>query len=200
MNSESTVRSRIRAIIPDIPSILSNNKMLISGIAFLYLLPLGTTASTSPVRAFLFLITQIMIFGILAMSFDLQLGRAGLFGVGAYTMAFILDAAVLPYPVALVLAIVISAGLGFIMGLTTNRMRGTAFAFIALAIAMFLFNFFKVNPDLSGGETGLRVGTPDIIRTAPFYLIFVTLAFVFLAAFMGMIILYLKKRRESIGL
>ena len=125
-------------------------------------------------------------------------------------MAFTLDASVLPYPfnliasipypLTIVLAMMVSAGLGFIMGLTTSRMRGTAFAFIALAIAEFLYNLFAQNPDLSGGETGLRVATPSIIKTAPFYLIFVTLAFVFLAAFIGMVILYLKKRRESIGL
>ena len=208
MNNESKIKSGIRETILGIPSILLNNKMLIAGIAFLYLLPLGTTASTSPVRAFLFLITQIMIFGILALSFDLQLGRAGLlnfghaalFGVGAYFIAYTLDAFVLPYPLTIVLAMMVSAGLGFIMGLTTSRMKGTAFAFIALAIAMFLYNFFAENPDLSGGETGLRVATPSLIKTAPFYLIFVTIAFVFLAAFIGMVILYLKKRKESIGL
>jgi ABC-type branched-subunit amino acid transport system permease subunit len=159
-----------------------------------------------------------MIFGLLAMSFDLQLGRASLlnfghvalFGVGAYFMAYTLDAdflpapfnliAAIPFPLTLVVAMMLGGGLGLIMGLTTSRMRGTAFAFIALAIAMFIFNFFAENPDLSGGETGLTVPTPELIRTGPFYLLFVTLAFVFIAAFIGMIILYVKKRTDSIGL
>jgi ABC-type branched-subunit amino acid transport system permease subunit len=78
-------------------------------------------------------------------------------------------------------------------------MKGTAFAFIALAIAMFLFNFFAENNDISGGETGLRVSTPNLLRTAPFYLLFVSLAFIVIAAFIGMIILYLKDRKESSG-
>ena len=218
MNNERNIVRKLKVIILRIPSILSNNRAVIAVLAFLYLLPLGTAASTSPVRALLFLITRIMIFGLLAMSFDLQLGRASLlnfghvalFGVGAYFMAFTLDAdilpppfnliAAIPFPLTLVGAMMIGGGLGLIMGLTTSRMRGTAFAFIGLAIAMFIYNFFAENPSLSGGETGLRVPTPDIIRTAPFYLLFVTLAFVFLAAFIGMVVLYIKKRTDPIGL
>ncbi|MFX1559879.1 MAG: branched-chain amino acid ABC transporter permease [Promethearchaeota archaeon] len=218
MDKRSSVASRIKRGFINIPSILSNNKILIAIIAFLYLLPLGTTTSTSPIRSLLFFITQIMIFGLLAMSFDLQLGRAGLlnfghvalFGVGAYFMAFTLNPSILPYPfnlisvipypLTIVLAMLVGAGLGFIMGLTTSRMRGTSFAFIALAIAMFLYNFFEENSSISGGETGLRIVTPDIIRTAPFYLVFVSLSFVLIAAFLGMAILYLKKRREVMGM
>jgi ABC-type branched-subunit amino acid transport system permease subunit len=159
-----------------------------------------------------------MIFGLLAMSFDLQLGRASLlnfghvalFGVGAYFMAYTLDAnflpapfnliATIPYPLTLVVAMLLGGGLGLIMGLTTSRMRGTAFAFIALAIAMFIFNFFAENPAISGGETGITVSTPDLIRTGPFYLAFVIIAFVVFAAFIGTVILYIKKRTDYTGL
>jgi len=125
-------------------------------------------------------------------------------------MAFTLDADVLPppfnliaaipYPLTLIVAMMIGGGLGFIMGLTTSRMRGTAFAFIALAIAMFLFNFYAENPDISGGETGMIVATPNLIRTGSFYLLFVTIAFVFLIGFIGMVILYIKKRPDRFGL
>ncbi|MGD9397284.1 MAG: branched-chain amino acid ABC transporter permease [Candidatus Thorarchaeota archaeon] len=218
MNKERNVNNSLKSAILSIPSLLSNNRTVIAVLAFLFLLPLGTAASTSPLRALISLITQIMIFSLLAMSFDLQLGRSALlnfghvalFGVGAYFMAYTLDAdffpppfnliAAVPYPFTLVLAMMVGGGLGLIMGLTTNRMRGTAFAFIALAIAMFLYNFFAENPDISGGETGMRVVTPDLIRTGPFYLLFVALAFVFLSAFIGMIILYIRKRIEYTGL
>jgi len=218
MNNDRSIVRKLKGSILEIPSILSNNRTVVAVAAFLYLLPLVTTAGTSPVRALLFLITQIMIFGLLAMSFDLQLGRASLlnfghvalFGVGAYFMAYSLNAdffpppfnlvASIPFPLTLVVAIFLGGGLGLIMGLTTSRMRGTAFAFIALAIAMFIFNFFAENPDISGGETGLTVPTPGLIRTAPFYLFFVIIAFVFLAGFLGMVILYLKSRTETAGL
>ncbi len=215
--SESAGHTK-HGVVESILSILSNNRTMVAVLAFLFLLPLGTTTGTSPVRALIFLFTQIMIFGLLAMSFDLQLGRASilnfghvaLFGVGAYFMAFTLDVdflpppfnlvATIPFPFTIIIAMFIGAGLGFIMGLTTSRMKGTAFAFTALAIAMFIYNFFFQSPDISGGETGLRVPTPDLIRTAPLYLLFVGVAFVFLAAFMGMVILYLKKRTDTSGL
>lgn len=208
----------LKSFVLKIPFMLSNNKLIIGIIAFLYFLPLTTTASTSPIRSLLFLITQIMIFGLLAMSFDLQLGRAGLlnfgqvalFGVGAYFMAFTLNSSILPapfnqialipYPITIIFAALVGASLGFLMGLTTSRMRGTSFAFIALAIAMFIYNFFSQNPSISGGETGLNVTIPGIIRSAPFYMVFVVLAFVSFATFLGMMILYVRKRIDTMGL
>ncbi|MGY5864389.1 MAG: branched-chain amino acid ABC transporter permease [Candidatus Thorarchaeota archaeon] len=218
MSNERNIGQKLKGTILRIPSILSKNRTVIAVVAFLYLIPLGTSASFSPIRTLLFIITQIMIFGLLAMSFDLQLGRASLlnfghvalFGVGAYFMAYTLDAGILPppfnliatipYPLTIIGAMLIGGGLGLIMGLTTSRMRGTAFAFIALAIAMFIFNFFHGNPSFSGGETGLQVPTPDIIRTGPFYLLFVIIAFVVLVAFIGSMILYIKKRTDNAGL
>jgi ABC-type branched-subunit amino acid transport system permease subunit len=98
------------------------------------------------------------------------------------------------------MAMIVGGLLGLVMGLTTNRLRGTAFAFIALAIAEFIYNYFAQNPSISGGETGLTIPTPDLIRTGPFYLLFVAIAFAFLAAFVGMFILYLRKRVDSFGL
>ncbi len=199
-------------------NVLAKNRTVIAIIALLYLIPLLTTASFSPVRTLLYIITQIMIFGLLAMSFDLQLGRSALlnfghvalFGVGAYFMAYTLDAnflpppfnaiALIPYPFTIIIAMLIGGGLGLIMGLTTSRMRGTAFAFIALAMAMFIYNFFRENLVLSGGETGITIPTPELIMTGPTYLLFVTIAFVFISAFMGVAVLYIKKRTDYTGL
>ncbi len=209
---------KIRDKISGIPSVLSSNRTIIAVLTFLYLLPLGTAAGISPIRALIYLVTQIMIFGLLAMSFDLQLGRSALlnfghvalFGVGAYFIAFSLDAdflpppfnlvGAIPYPLTLLMAMMVGGFLGLIMGLTTNRLKGTAFAFIALAIAEFIYNYFAENPELSGGETGFRVPTPDLIRTGPFYLFFVIIAFAFLTCFVGMLILYIKKRTDRFGL
>jgi ABC-type branched-subunit amino acid transport system permease subunit len=217
-NGNASRSNAVVAKIVAIPSLLSKNRTLIAILAFLYMLPLGTAASTSPVRTLIYVLTRIMILGLLAMSFDLQLGRASLlnfghvalFGVSAYIMAYTLQSdflpppfnliAAIPYPFTIILAMMIGAGIGLVMGLTTSRMKGTAFAFIALAIAMFIYNFFAQSPAISGGETGLTVPTPDIIRTGPFYLFFVIIAFVFLAAFIGMIILYLKKWMDNFNL
>ncbi|MFW9805714.1 MAG: branched-chain amino acid ABC transporter permease [Candidatus Thorarchaeota archaeon] len=206
--------SRLKAL----PQILSKNRTVIAIVAFLYLLPLGTAGSLGYVRNLLNLITLIMIFGLLAMSFDLQLGRSALlnfghvalFGVGAYFMAYKLHAtflpppydiiAAIPYPLVIIIAMLFGAGLGLIMGLTTSRIKGTAFAFIALAIAMFIYNFFHQTDALSGGETGITVPSPDLLKTGPVYLLFVGIAFVFLTAFIWTLILYIKNRTDRIGL
>jgi len=215
MSNESIDDSpRARNLFSRFISFATKNKMLLSVIVVLYLLPMTTGADLSAERDLLSVLTQIMILGILAMSFDFQLGRSGLlnfghvalFGVGVYFSAFTLNSVVfeglniIPYPITLIIAMMIGAFLGFIMGLTTNRMRGTAFAFIALAIAMFLYNFFYENPVLSGGETGLRVATPAILLTAPFYLFFIGIAFIVVIAFFTMVILYVKDRTETVGL
>lgn len=215
-NSAGRLRlQEMRVKINSISSVLSKNRTVIAVLTFFYILPLGTAASLSPVRSLTYDLTRIMILGLLAMSFDLQLGRASLlnfghvalFGVSAYVIAYTLQPgflpppfnliAAIPYPLTIIIAVMVGAGIGLVMGLTTNRMKGTAFAFIALAIAMFIYNFFAQNSGISGGETGMIVPTPDIIRTGPFYLFFVVIAFVLLAAFVGMIIQYLKKRMDT---
>jgi len=219
MSDESNNRRNLKGTMLGIPSILSKNRTVFAIIAFLFLLPLGTTTALGPVRTLLRLITVMMIFGLLAMSFDLQLGRTSLlnfghvalFGVGAYFMAYTLKPnflpepfnaiALIPFPFTIIIAMLIGAGLGLIMGLTTSRMRGTSFAFIALALAMFIYNFFRENNVLSGGETGIyNIPTPELIRTAPTYLLFVAIAFVFITAFIGTVILYIKKRTDYTGL
>jgi ABC-type branched-subunit amino acid transport system permease subunit len=215
-NNAGTLRlQEMHVKINSISSVLSKNRTLIAVLTFFYILPLGTGASLSPVRSLTYDLTRIMILGLLAMSFDLQLGRASLlnfghvalFGVSAYVIAYTLQPgflpppfnliAAIPYPLTIIIAVMVGAGIGLVMGLTTNRMKGTAFAFIALAIAMFIYNFFAQNSAISGGETGMIVPTPDIIRTGPFYLFFVVIAFVLLAALVGMIIQYLKKRMDT---
>ncbi len=213
--TEQPVEDAREGFISKLPSLLSKNSVLLALIAFLYLLPLFTSAQNSPTRDLLSVLTKMMILGLLAMSFDLQLGRAGLlnfgqvalFGIGAFFAAFTLNFTVFgalnwmyhAYPLTLIISMLLGAGLGFIMGLTTSRMRGTAFAFIALAIAMFLYNFFAESPDISGGETGLQVRTPGMMLSAPYYLFFVGVAFVVLALFFGMMVLYVRRRTESIG-
>ena len=213
MNMIKTLPRSFVSGIKNLPAALSHNRMLLSVIAFFYLFPLVTGAALSPERDLLTVLTQCLIFGLLAISFDLQLGRAGLlnfghvalFGVGTYFVAFTLNSTIfpelnaIPYLAALVIAMMVGALLGFIMGLTTSRMKGTAFAFIALAISMFLYNYFTENPAISGGETGLRAATPSIMTSAAFYVFFVIITMVVLIGFFGMIVLYIRKRTESIS-
>jgi ABC-type branched-subunit amino acid transport system permease subunit len=189
--------------------------MLVAVVALLYLFPLGSTAEYSSLRFLFSLMTQMLIFGLLALSFDMQLGRAGLlnfghvalFGIGAYVMAFTLNWFRLPppfdvivFPLAIFVAMAVASGIGLIMGATTNRLRGTAFAFIALAISMLIYNYFVEHPDISGGDTGLGVSQPALFYFGPALILFVLCTLVMLAAFFGMSIQYLKNRTDPIGL
>ena len=133
-------------MLPKIDKYLSKNRVFITVVAFLYFLPLLTAAETSSLRTLLHTLTLIFTFGILAMSFDLQLGRSGLlnfgqallFGVGAYMFAFIFTNKAmpfpislisgLPYPFALFLTILIGISVGAVMGATTDRLRGTGYS------------------------------------------------------------------------
>ena len=106
-NSAGRLRlQEMRVKINSISSVLSKNRTVIAVLTFFYILPLGTAASLSPVRSLTYDLTRIMILGLLAMSFDLQLGRASLlnfghvalFGVSAYVIAYTLQPGFLPPP------------------------------------------------------------------------------------------------------
>ena len=143
---------------------------VITVLYFIPLLLTAQFTSDPPIRSLLNDVTFVLIFGIFTLSFELQLGRTGLlnfgqavfFGVGAYafyfyltfiysingTMPFPLDIIItlfqnpiISFIIAIIFGILFGALLGFGMGLTTNRMRGTTFAFIALAIAMVFYTY-----------------------------------------------------------
>ncbi len=233
---------------------IQDNKTLISFITVLYVVPLYTTNNFSPLRSLLNQITLVLIFGIFALSFELQLGRTGLlnfgqavfFGVGAYGLAFSLDyIATLPSKhvlfylfipnflfipessfylilpslphfvviilqnafiqvlIAFAIAILMGALLGFIMGLTTNKMRGITFAFIALAIAMLFYAYSSQTPEgsaISGGDTGKKVIALNLFQSLPLYLIFVVLTLIILILFIAVIYHDLKERRGIFGI
>lgn len=213
-----STKKKTGKIVNQVGEFISKNQIIITILFFLYILPLFTRAERSALRTSLLLITEFLIFGIFALSFDLQLARTGLlnfgqaafFGIGAYITAWHLDPSVIPsplvqyvfelvpYPLTLVSAIIFGVILGLIMGSTTNRMNRTAFAFIALAIAMLLLEFMNMpeNLGISGGETGLLTTTPSLLTNYVVYLVFVALTTIIVLLFFIMVFLDLKERRH----
>ncbi len=202
---------------------ISRNQLLITIVAFLYIIPLFTNSELSSTRATIDLITKFLIYGIFALSFDFQLGRSGLlnfgqaafFGVGAYITMWHLKSTVfshiviplveipmsdviglVPFPVTIISAIFFGLLLGLIMGSTTNRMKGTAFAFIALAIAMLIFEFMEMpdNVPISGGESGLGIYVLPIMQNYVIYLLFVGITLILVLLAFIAIFFDLKKR------
>ena len=140
-----------------------NNKyplwvVVLAGV-FLLLLPFITS--------FKALASQMLIFAIIAIGYDiafgytglLSLGHASFFGLGAYGTGLSLIHLSVPVPVAILIGILISLLIAFPMGYLSIRRRGIYFAMATMAFAqMIYFIVFKWR-SLTGGDDGLH-GVP----------------------------------------
>ncbi|MRR16713.1 MAG: branched-chain amino acid ABC transporter permease [Deltaproteobacteria bacterium] len=110
------------------------------------------------------LATEILIWTIFAMGFNLLLGYSGVlsfghaayFGLGAYTAGLAFRYWNASIPVALALAVLVSMVLACLIGALAIRKRGVYFAMISLAFAQMLY-FLALSPlkEITGGEDGL---------------------------------------------
>lgn len=121
--------------------------------------------------------TTIFIMGIFALSFDLLLGYVGLlnfgqalfFGMGAYITAYTLLWTPVPYFVAMVIATLVGAGLGFLLSYLVRRaFYGVPFTFTSLAFAMIVYFLYRKREllPISGGEEGLVIPIPEIVKSS----------------------------------
>lgn len=111
------------------------------------------------------LLTQVLLYGLLALGFNLVYGYAGLlsfghaafFGLGAYGTGIALARLhVTSVWVALALGLVLSAAGGAVIGYFCLRRRGIYFAMLSLAFAQLLYYVGFHLPALTGGDDGLR--------------------------------------------
>jgi len=110
------------------------------------------------------LASEILIFALFAMAFDLTLGYAGMlsfghaafFGIGAYSTGIVLKDLYPSVPLALLVGVTLSSLAGFLIGFLSIRRRGIYFTMVTLAFAqMFYFIAFKWT-GLTGGDDGLQ--------------------------------------------
>ena len=117
------------------------------------------------------LATEILIFALLAVAFNLMLGYAGLlsfchaslFASGAYTMGILLVRFDINVFLGMLAAAVVGALISFIIGWVSIRRIGIYFAMLTLAFnEVIYFTIFELK-DLTGGDDGLRgVHRPDV--------------------------------------
>jgi branched-chain amino acid transport system permease protein len=117
------------------------------------------------------LATEILIFALLAVAFNLMLGYAGLlsfchaslFASGAYTMGILLVRFDINIFLGMLFAAVVSALIALIIGWVAIRRHGIYFAMLTLAFnEVIYFTIFELK-DLTGGDDGLRgVFRPDV--------------------------------------
>jgi branched-chain amino acid transport system permease protein len=123
---------------------------------------------------------KVIVFIVLAASFDLLLGYTGIvsfahtmfFGIGAYGIA-IAATRIGPTWTALALgsacALAVSLVLSLLIGLFSLRVRAIFFAMITLAVASAFATLASQLSDLTGGEDGLTFKVPEALQPGTEY-------------------------------
>ncbi|WP_391372099.1 branched-chain amino acid ABC transporter permease [Lysinibacillus sp. KU-BSD001] len=135
-------------------------------------------------RTMLILLTQIFIFGILAMSYDLLLGFTGIvsfghamfFGLGAYSSAILLNLyenTMLVFMISIVIGMILSAILSFFVGLLTLRLKSHYYAMLTLAISGLLLVVAEKWRTMTKGNDGFTFRAPEIFRDRMMFYLFV---------------------------
>lgn len=135
-------------------------------------------------RTMIILLTQIFIFGILAMSYDILLGYTGIvsfghamfFGIGAYSSAIILnlyESTMMIFILSIVFGMVLSAILSFFVGLLTLRLKSHYYAMLTLAISGLLLVVAEKWRTVTKGNDGFTFRAPEIFRDRMMFYLFV---------------------------
>jgi branched-chain amino acid transport system permease protein len=160
---------------PDVPRQFQRNTLMKQPNYWIFaavtLLMMAVPLFTSS-NSVLFMLTNIFILGVFAMSYDLLLGYTGIisfghamfFGIGAYSMGLSLrffDNAEAGVLVALAAAIVLCFIVSFFVGLLSLRLRDTFYALITLAVATIFLIAAEQWRSLTRGSDGFNF-TADI--------------------------------------
>lgn len=135
-------------------------------------------------RTLTILMTQVFIFAILAMSYDILLGYTGIvsfghamfFGIGAYTTAIMLgsyDHTMMIFCISIVIGMVIAGIVSFLVGLLTLRLKSHYFAMFTLAISGLFLVLAEKWRTVTKGNDGFTFRAPEEFRDRIFFYFFV---------------------------
>lgn len=163
---------------------------LLSWVFFVCAVIFGLAATAVGDQFFVRLATEALIFGGLALSVDLLLGRTGLlplgqalfFGLGAYVSALVLQHWAASFWLALAVTVALSALIGLVGGLIAIRSKGVYFALISFGLAQVVSKVVYNTRELgaSDGIIGVPAATvlPGLNSADPLGFFLVTLAFI----------------------
>jgi branched-chain amino acid transport system permease protein len=145
------------------------------------LLALAFTPFVFPGTKALNVAAKVIVFIVLAASFDLLLGYTGIvsfahtmfFGIGAYGVAIASTRLGPTWPsigLGVAAALVTSLLLSLLIGLFSLRVRAIFFAMITLAVASAFANLASQLSDFTGGEDGLTFKVPEALQPGTQYL------------------------------
>lgn len=174
-----------------------NNKISLRYLAFFLLLAIFIVLPfVNDSRTLLILLTQIFIFGILAMSYDILLGYTGIvsfghamfFGIGAYTTAVMLkqiDNTLIIFVLSIVMGMVLAGFISFLVGLLTLRLKSHFFAMLTLAFSGLFLVLAEKWRSVTYGNDGFTFRAPDMFRDRMTFYFFVlaSLVLIFLALY-----------------
>lgn len=111
-----------------------------------------------------------LLFASLALSYHLLFGTAGLlsfghalyFAIGAYGLGIVLDRTDLALVPAMGLVLAIAIVVAYLIGSLSLRVAGISFAMVTLAFAQAGNVLVRRNPQITGGEEGLRLDTEHV--------------------------------------
>ena len=115
-------------------------------------------------------LTFVLIYGIAGLGLMLlagftgqfSLGHAAFLGVGAYAQAVLTNAG-LPFPLAMVVAALLAAIVGVVVGLPALRVEGIYLGIATLAFGFIVEEGFARWESVTGGNAGMSVKAPEIL-------------------------------------
>lgn len=112
--------------------------------------------------------SKAMVFGVVALSMNILIGYAGqvslghqaFVGVGAFTSAFLLSRAGLPWPIAVVGTIALGGLVSLGLGAVALRVKGLYFALVTIAYGVFVQSTIFQVTAITGGGAGAQAPRP----------------------------------------
>jgi branched-chain amino acid transport system permease protein len=93
---------------------------------------------------------------------QLSLAQMALAGIAGFTLSRVADDLGLPFPLSPLIAIAAATVLGFIVGIPSLRVRGTALAAVTLAMAATIEQLVFTNETFTNGFQGSRIPAPKL--------------------------------------
>lgn len=158
-------------------------------LAILVLLPFVNDS-----RTLIILLTQIFIFGILAMSYDILLGYTGIvsfghamfFGIGAYTTAVMLkqmEPTLATFFLSIVVGMLLAGFISFLVGLLTLRLKSHFFAMLTLSFSGLFLVVAEKWRSVTYGNDGFTFRAPEMFRDRMtfYFIVLACLVVIFIA-------------------
>jgi branched-chain amino acid transport system permease protein len=145
--------------------------------SFCWLVPLFLVLIIFPFvisEYYILLLGYILIGGLLAQSFNimfgymgkLSFGHAAFFGIGAYTVAILNTKTPVPLFLAIPIALLVSAAIGWVVGFFCVRRAGYYFAILTMAFGQLLFVIVHKWYGFTGGDDGIQgIPIPEILES-----------------------------------